>query len=75
MKILTDEPNRPPLLEINLPGFAGTLKQFEGTEYMPSGFTNQESINLLERIDSILQLAGWERVKATDRFGETDPSN
>lgn len=40
------------------------LKQFAGTEYTFSlVFGDNESLSLLDQIDSALQLAGWKRVK------------
>lgn len=64
MKALTQEQNaRSPKSPLKVSDFITTLKQLEGTEYMLSGFFDEESTNLLNQIDSLLQLGGWKRVK------------
>jgi hypothetical protein len=46
----------------NVPKLISTLAAFKGTEYAFSGvFGDEESINLLQSIDGVLQTAGWKR--------------
>lgn len=49
------------------------LKEFKGTEYTVSGcFQDQESIDLLVQLDTVLANAGWKRVKPSPQssFGD-----
>lgn len=53
-----------PRILTNASGISSVLKQFAGTEYtFTSVFSDEDSIALLKQIDSVLQLAGWKRVK------------
>lgn len=75
MKAVTEELNaRSPKSPLNISDSIATLKQLEGTEYMPSGFLDEESTNLLNQIDSVLQLAGWKRVNSVTLFGKANAS-
>ncbi|MGB9408963.1 MAG: hypothetical protein WCA89_15620 [Terracidiphilus sp.] len=53
----------------NASDFVTALQGFKGTEYTFSSVAeDEESINLLKEIDSVLQLAGWKRVKPPGGF-------
>lgn len=62
----TDELNRlkTPRTLTNASAVVEALKEFKDTEYtFASVFADEESIGLLKQIDSVLQLAGWKRIK------------
>jgi chloramphenicol 3-O-phosphotransferase len=51
----------------NVSELVDTLRQFNGTEFMfLSVFADDESINLLKQLDSMLGLAGWKRLKHSE---------
>jgi len=51
----------------NLPELVETLKPFKGTEFMfASVFSDDESFQLLKQIDSVLNQAGWKRLKHSE---------
>jgi hypothetical protein len=54
---------------INVPELASALEPFKDTEYaFSSVFQDSESIDLLKAIDSLLQQAGWKKVKGPGGF-------
>lgn len=58
------EKMRSPRMLLHIPELEATLKQFRDTEYTFSSVgQDEESINFLKEIDSLLQRAGWKRVK------------
>jgi hypothetical protein len=49
---------------IHIPELVATLEAFKDTEYtFSSVFQDEESIDLLKQLDTVLQRAGWKRVK------------
>lgn len=64
----------------NIPGLISTLARFKDTEYTFSSVSaDEESIQLLKRLNDVLQQAGWKRTKppggfpAINVFGTDDP--